>query len=308
MRKNIYNLLLKNFVSKLLAKLGFYNKISFLQNYLINLNLEELKPRFSNYPFLSGDSFLTLSDIAFLQNRKDKLILREETSPKICFLEVSYFNSLRNIDFLYNYKKIIIHNGDQSPNPEFIKRLVDKKIYVYAVNILNKSKYLIPIPIGIENLYLGRNGSMHFFNPIKINNLIENKEKMILCSFSNSTNPIIRNKLSQDCISYGCENKFYSLSNYRKELAKSYFVLSPPGNGFDCHRTWEAIYLKTIPVVLRSYFAFSHLNLPILKVDSFEEFFVLTDNEKLALYNDLIKSKKDPMYIDWWIINIRSNK
>jgi len=308
MRKNINFLFLKKFLSKIIAKLGVYKKISFFQNYLIYLNLEELKPRFSNYPFLSGDSFLMLSDIAFLQNKKDKLILRETNTPKICFLEVPVFNSLTNIDSLFRYEKIIIHNGDQSPNPEFINILLGKKIYVYAVNILIKSKYLIPIPIGIENLYLGRNGSMHFFNSIKINNLKENKDNILLSSFSNSTNPRIRNKLSKDCETYGYENKFYSLVNYRKQLARSYFVLSPPGNGFDCHRTWEAIYLNTIPIVLRNYFGFSDLNLPILEVDSFEDFFILTDSEKLALYRDLIKNKKDPIYIDWWIMNIKANK
>ena len=308
MRKNIKYLFLKTFLSKVITKVGVFKIISFFQNYLINLNLEELKPRFSNYPFLSGDSFLMLSDIAFLQNKKEKLILRESNAPKVCFLEVPVFNSLRNIDFLFRYEKIIIHNGDQSPNLEFINILLRKKIYVYSVNIFIKSKYLTPIPIGIENLYLGRNGSMHFFNPIKINNLKKNKDNLLLCSFSNSTNPAIRNKTTKDCKAYGYENKFYSLVNYRKQLARSYFVLSPPGNGFDCHRTWEAIYLNTIPIVLRSYFGFSDLNLPILEVDSFEDFFILTDTEKIALYKDLIKNKKDPMYIDWWIMNIRANK
>ncbi|CAF4378106.1 unnamed protein product, partial [Adineta steineri] len=28
------------------------------------------------------------------------------------------------------------------------------------------------------------------------------------------------------------------------------FWLSPRGNGLDCHRTWEALYLDTIPIVL----------------------------------------------------------
>ncbi len=33
-------------------------------------------------------------------------------------------------------------------------------------------------------------------------------------------------------------------------LAKHKFVLSPPGNGIDCHRTWEALMVGTIPIVL----------------------------------------------------------
>ena len=105
------------------------------------------------------------------------------------------------------------------------------------------------------------------------------KKYILLASFSNSTNPKIRNKLSNELIKYGYKNNFYSINNYRKKLVKSYFVISPPGNGFDCHRTWEALYFKTVPVVLKEYYGFSHLDLPVLKVDSFESFLSLTTQE-----------------------------
>ena len=35
---------------------------------------------------------------------------------------------------------------------------------------------------------------------------------------------------------------------YLETIAHSKFVISPEGNGIDCHRTWEALYLKAIPV------------------------------------------------------------
>ena len=40
------------------------------------------------------------------------------------------------------------------------------------------------------------------------------------------------------------------LHAYRQLLLRSKYVLSPPGNGPDCHRTWESIYLGAIPIVL----------------------------------------------------------
>jgi hypothetical protein len=33
------------------------------------------------------------------------------------------------------------------------------------------------------------------------------------------------------------------------DMKQSMFVLSPPGNGLDCHRTWEAMLLRVIPIV-----------------------------------------------------------
>jgi hypothetical protein len=35
-------------------------------------------------------------------------------------------------------------------------------------------------------------------------------------------------------------------------MAQWRFCVSPPGNGIDCHRTWEALYLGVIPVVVSS--------------------------------------------------------
>ena len=147
---------------------------------------------------------------------------------------------------------------------------------------------------------------MHHFNPLKISNILIRKDKVLLSSFSISTNPSIREKLTKQLFKYGYENKFYSIKQYRKELARSYFVISPPGNGNDCHRTWEAVYFKTIPVVLKDYFGFEDLDLPILVVESFEQFLLLSENAKLEKYYELINKSNDQVYMDWWINLIRS--
>ena len=31
------------------------------------------------------------------------------------------------------------------------------------------------------------------------------------------------------------------------------FIYSPEGTGIDCHRTWEALYLNTIPIMKRNH-------------------------------------------------------
>lgn len=49
------------------------------------------------------------------------------------------------------------------------------------------------------------------------------------------------------------------------------FVLSPRGNGYDCVRTWESIYLRSIPIIKRNNVMEHFKQLPILFVDSWEE-------------------------------------
>ena len=56
-------------------------------------------------------------------------------------------------------------------------------------------------------------------------------------------------------------------------LAKYKWCICPEGNGVDTHRLWEAMYLRCVPIVLRSPFidALMHYTegeLPIYVVDS----------------------------------------
>jgi hypothetical protein len=44
------------------------------------------------------------------------------------------------------------------------------------------------------------------------------------------------------------------------------FVISPHGNGLDCHRTWEALVLGCIPIVKASSIDCVYENLPVLIV------------------------------------------
>ena len=96
------------------------------------------------------------------------------------------------------------------------------------------------------------------------------------------------------------------MGEYRNKLNDSYFIISPPGNGIDCHRTWEALYHNTIPVIEKKYYLFSHINLPILTVDKLEEFLNYSKEKKLKIYDNLTKKYNERIYMQWWINHIHS--
>jgi len=52
-----------------------------------------------------------------------------------------------------------------------------------------------------------------------------------------------------------------------KNMCNYTFVLSPFGNGLDCHRTWEALCLGCIPIVSASFFTKMFEDLPVLIVN-----------------------------------------
>jgi hypothetical protein len=64
-------------------------------------------------------------------------------------------------------------------------------------------------------------------------------------------------------------------------MIKHAFVLSPHGNGLDCHRTWEALCLGCIPIVKTSGLDPLFQDLPVWIVNSWSE--VTEENMKAKI-------------------------
>ena len=63
-------------------------------------------------------------------------------------------------------------------------------------------------------------------------------------------------------------------AEYLEHLAKFHFVLSPKGNALDCPRTWEALYMGVIPVLLKQGAPMDNglfRGLPVLLLDRWED-------------------------------------
>lgn len=87
------------------------------------------------------------------------------------------------------------------------------------------------------------------------------------------------------------------ITRYLNYISKSKFVISPPGNGIDCHRIWECMFLGTTPIVLYNE-CFSQFNhLPILFVDSWEE--VTTESLRNKVDNYSFDNIKE-LTLDYW--------
>jgi hypothetical protein len=87
------------------------------------------------------------------------------------------------------------------------------------------------------------------------------------------------------------------------------FVLSPAGGGYDCHRTWEALILGSIPIVKRFNIPLEEVyeDLPVLIVDNWSDI-----NEEL-LSKTLEKFKDrtfnyEKLTLDYWVKLIYSYK
>jgi hypothetical protein len=59
--------------------------------------------------------------------------------------------------------------------------------------------------------------------------------------------------------------------NYLENIRDHKFCFSPRGNGVDCHRIYECLYLGTIPIVKRAMALEQFSNLPILFIDRWSD-------------------------------------
>ena len=69
---------------------------------------------------------------------------------------------------------------------------------------------------------------------------------------------------------------------YLEHMRRCKFVLCPRGNAIDCHRNWETIYMRRVPVMKRTPFLEElYKDYQVLFVDDYSEV-----NEQLLLDNN----------------------
>jgi len=130
------------------------------------------------------------------------------------------------------------------------------------------------------------------------------KKNLLYFNFNTSTcesRKYIRDNLLQKGF---IENSKKDWKEYIEELSTYHFCISPPGNGIDCHRHWESIYVGCIPIILRTFgendpLYYYFRSLPILFVDDYD----IISQEFLEEQLVIFQSKNyclDSMNINYW--------
>lgn len=114
-----------------------------------------------------------------------------------------------------------------------------------------------------------------------------------------------KNNLPEDLIYY--EPKQNSRLETWTNQSKYAFVISPLGNGMDCHRTWEALCLGCIPIVKTSKIDTLYTDLPVLIVNNWSD----VTKDLLEQTIQQFKTKQfayNKLTLKYWIDLINSQK
>ena len=236
---------------------------------------------------------------------------RSHLSSAIAFIEADRAARMapdeiaRSFDNPAEATRLVIHNGDRVPSTDDLEKLGQLFQAVFSVNVTEGIPGVTAIPIGLENAWRNGNGRLHYFwDDLHLSTPPEAREQLVLSSFSVGTNPAVREPVAELFRSsrHGFQGMNWTKKEFRELLRTTKFVICPPGNGPDTHRSWEAIYSGAIPVVLRNHFSHELADqLPVLAVETYEDFLGLSDDSLEEIYRELSVKPREKAYAPYWI-------
>jgi len=222
----------------------------------------------------------------------DNIRLYKRNIPSTKPQDRDYVNALMArsdlLDLCGNFsqmKFIIFTNLEDTPIDDFIvNKIPSNVVCISAVNAITHGDKVIPAPYGVQRK----------MNPDddRIEQLTEWME------FDSKNNPnnllYVSHNESSNAKRLGIKNLFYdkdwaevneqrvAYHTFLSNLSDSKFMICPVGNAIDCHRNWEVLYMRRVPVMIRDrYLEKLFENYPVLFVDKYSDV-----TEELLLANN----------------------
>jgi len=259
----------------------------------------------SSAPFLSGDGFRALTPWRYEPATAASFDPAGVPEGAVVFCEAWLLEAfLKTVAPRFAGPVTVLSaNGDPNFTPEKLAWLPATVKRLWTQNLDADHPRVEPLPIGLENARLHLNGIAADFRSLR--RAAPPALNRILWGFSEVTNPSVRGlaRRALEACPLADKQPAVNARAYRKNARRYRFLASPPGNGLDCHRTWEALYLGVVPIVLRSVLTLrlEALGLPVWLVDSYDELASVTEAGLEARYQRLAGGFKNPaLWMDFW--------
>lgn len=220
----------------------------------------------------------------------DNIRLYKRNMKNVKPQDLDYVNSLMNTNDLLelcshfnNMRFIIFTNLEDTPIDEYIfEKIPENVLSVNAVNAISWGGKVNPIPYGVQRKFNINDNRIdilkeHMKKSKTPSNLLyvnhsenTNKERVgIFDLFSDKSWSVV----DRDRLDY---------SQFLDRMTDSKFVICPIGNAIDCHRNWEVLYMRRVPVMKRyDYLEYLFKDYPVLFVEDYADV-----NEDLLLENE----------------------
>ena len=206
---------------------------------------------------------------------EDKTVIEKLQSKNDLLQLCGHFSSMRFIIFT---------NLEDTPTDEYIFDAIPENVLcISAVNAIAHGGKVIPAPYGVQrrmNPQDNRIGSIEQY----MDNIPSKPSGLLYVSHNENSNSERRGiKDLFDGKEWAEVNQNRApYSVFLHNLANSKFMICPKGNGIDCHRNWEVLYMRRVPVMRRHpYLVELYKDYPVLFVDKYSDV-----TEELLLANN----------------------
>lgn len=238
---------------------------------------------------------------------------------RIVFCKTDYI--LEEFKRLSNFKHkviLIIANSDYTVTDSIVNNCPPIVDHIFATNTTCNNERVTPIPIGVEIEVLTKRPGHGQINPaifekkpyllneIEIDSPSEITNK-IYSNFNINTNPKVRGPLLEFCKKN--ESLFVesgiSYPQFVKQVKSHLATLSPRGNGIECIRTYEVLYLNSIPIVFGDFDEYRAINekiyknLPVVFVHTYDELNNFSYIEKRI--SEVKNNSKESLDYYYWV-------
>lgn len=222
-----------------------------------------------------------------------------------------------NLSKLNHNVILIIGNGDYSFDESLLNLKPHNIKHIFANNSLCNNEFVTPIPVGIENITPSKReghgiinqevfGKLPFFLENKDDKISTNKIDKLYANFNISTNLKFRKMIREIC--FNAENIDFetglSYSDFVSKVKSYIGTISPEGNGIECIRTFETLYLGEIPICVGDYSKYKSIyegiykHLPVVYVENAND---LSNHSKIKSEINKVKNNStEMMYFDFW--------
>jgi hypothetical protein len=190
---------------------------------------------------------------------------------------------------------VIFTNLEDTPTDEFIFDAVPNNVLcICAVNAIAHGNKIIPAPYGLQRAMNPQDGRI---------SILENFLKfpptkpltLLYVSHNDSSNQErlgIKDLFREKRWAIVDESRS-SYSEFLGKMCQAKFMICPRGNAIDCHRNWEVLYMRRVPVMKRHpYLEVLFKDYPVLFVDNYSEI-----TEELLIENDNLYQQAQEMDI-----------
>lgn len=230
--------------------------------------------RMPSIPYITGDGFRAMANHVF--DETDTSLSPDEVQLG----DIMFVKGDKQGDFFARIHPhiqhryiLVVHNSDEDCPGRFAHYLQDEKIakwFGQNPTIMRHEKF-VPIPIGVGNRYVGDHGNVDHYKDFWLKDT--HKEYLLGYNFEPGSNRTERGPVWELFSRCGYAENLLVRPHvrYLLKMSQAQFILSPRGNGLDCHRTWEALIVGAIPILRSSMMDELLDGLPVLIVNDWSE-------------------------------------